>query len=207
MMFISIFVGYGDLYPTTPFGRLMGVCCMLIGILALALPIGVMGSSFNRNYAKFHGSIEDSMRTSQNVSGMPCLNLKDGDVVYELNNEVVVRGHSDEDDDDDDSASGKDIFDDSPDNSKGAIGMTSNSTVAAFYDSVLPDNKKNKSGGSMGEGEDVNSEHDQTKVNAKMKKSSTSSNKLSNKDIRKRLQVLSGEISFLMNALDDNNEE
>jgi hypothetical protein len=82
--------GYGDLYPTTPFGRLMGVCCMLIGILALALPIGVMGSSFNRNYAQFHGR-NDALNSSENASEVSSVasNVTEG-MVYELDNEIVM---------------------------------------------------------------------------------------------------------------------
>lgn len=45
-------VGYGDLYPTTVGGKCVIVCTMLVGLLVLALPIGIIGSAFTREYNK-----------------------------------------------------------------------------------------------------------------------------------------------------------
>ena len=36
----------GDCYPTTPGGKVVAVCAMLLGVLILALPISVVGSNF-----------------------------------------------------------------------------------------------------------------------------------------------------------------
>ena len=43
-------VGYGDLYPTTGFGKFIGAVTMLTGILVLALPITVVGANFAHEY-------------------------------------------------------------------------------------------------------------------------------------------------------------
>ncbi len=39
-------VGYGDVYPITPLGRVLGVATTLIGILMVALPAGIFVTSF-----------------------------------------------------------------------------------------------------------------------------------------------------------------
>lgn len=45
-------VGYGDVYPKTAVGKLIGIICALCGILALALPITVIGSNFSSVFAE-----------------------------------------------------------------------------------------------------------------------------------------------------------
>ncbi|HMP77023.1 MAG TPA: ion transporter [Kiritimatiellia bacterium] len=39
-------VGYGDLSPITPLGKVVGVCTAVLGILMIALPTGVLGAAF-----------------------------------------------------------------------------------------------------------------------------------------------------------------
>ncbi len=39
-------IGYGDVYPITALGRLVGSMLALVGIVMLALPVGVLGSGF-----------------------------------------------------------------------------------------------------------------------------------------------------------------
>lgn len=41
-------VGYGDIYPITPIGRLLGGVISLIGIAMIALPTGIIGSAFTK---------------------------------------------------------------------------------------------------------------------------------------------------------------
>jgi len=43
-------VGYGDLVPTTPTGKAIGVVCFIAGVLFLALPISVLGANFEDVY-------------------------------------------------------------------------------------------------------------------------------------------------------------
>ena len=39
-------VGYGDIYPVTPLGKLLGGLIALIGIAMIAIPTGIISSSF-----------------------------------------------------------------------------------------------------------------------------------------------------------------
>lgn len=43
-------VGYGDMVPVTPLGKLAGSACMLSSILIIALPISVIGSNFQQHW-------------------------------------------------------------------------------------------------------------------------------------------------------------
>ncbi len=43
-------LGYGDLYPTTPGGRAVGIIVALLGILVLALPVSVIGAEFTTEF-------------------------------------------------------------------------------------------------------------------------------------------------------------
>merc|ERR1719191_2066848 len=43
-------VGYGDMYPTTGAGKLIGTLTILCGIIVLAMPVGVIGANFSQEY-------------------------------------------------------------------------------------------------------------------------------------------------------------
>jgi hypothetical protein len=62
-------VGYGDLYPLTGAGKFVSIICMLCGILCLALPITVLGASFNSEYKKMH--LNDQDKRGMDEDGNP----------------------------------------------------------------------------------------------------------------------------------------
>lgn len=39
-------VGYGDIYPVTPLGKLLGCIICLVGVAMVAIPTGIISSSF-----------------------------------------------------------------------------------------------------------------------------------------------------------------
>ena len=40
-------IGYGDVYPVTPAGKLVASITALLGIAVIAIPIGIISSGFN----------------------------------------------------------------------------------------------------------------------------------------------------------------
>lgn len=47
-------VGYGDVYPTTPMGRLVGAFTMVMGILVIAMPISVISANASQVMAEWY---------------------------------------------------------------------------------------------------------------------------------------------------------
>ena len=77
-------VGYGDVVPTQPLGKVLGGLVMIFGIIVIALPITVIGSNFSSIYAKF------TEEAGMNASDLEAEKL-----------EGILEGDEDEDDDDD----------------------------------------------------------------------------------------------------------
>ena len=77
-------VGYGDVVPTQPLGKILAAIVMIFGILVIALPITVIGSNFSSIYAKF------TEEAGMNASDLEAEKL-----------EGILEGDEDEDEDDD----------------------------------------------------------------------------------------------------------
>jgi len=45
-------VGYGDVYPITPVGRLLGAAIAVLGVGLFALPTGILASAFSEELQK-----------------------------------------------------------------------------------------------------------------------------------------------------------
>jgi hypothetical protein len=54
-------VGYGDDYPTTTLGKIIGIITFYVGIVLLALPITIVGGFLSKHYSKWVDDLE-SMR-------------------------------------------------------------------------------------------------------------------------------------------------
>lgn len=59
-------VGYGDIFPITPLGRLLGSLIMLIGISMIAVPTAIISSAFmkmiieKKHKGKSHADTDDT---------------------------------------------------------------------------------------------------------------------------------------------------
>ena len=46
-------VGYGDIYPITPLGKLFGICITFLGVGMVAIPTGIISAGFVEQYTHF----------------------------------------------------------------------------------------------------------------------------------------------------------
>jgi len=59
-------VGYGDISPTTWFGKLVGSACAICGVLCISLPIPIIVNNFNKFYEK--AKIEEEIMAKKKKS-------------------------------------------------------------------------------------------------------------------------------------------
>ena len=76
-------VGYGDLVPTTPWGKVIGGLAIACGLVMLAMPMTVIGSTFTNEYVRYKADIAAGgdgfsldFDESDNVSGGPIVFAK-----------------------------------------------------------------------------------------------------------------------------------
>ncbi|ESP00968.1 hypothetical protein LOTGIDRAFT_172897 [Lottia gigantea] len=58
-------VGYGDYYPVTFAGHLVGICCALSGLLLLSMPIAIIAQNFNAYYSNLTVREERALRENK----------------------------------------------------------------------------------------------------------------------------------------------
>ena len=56
-------LGYGDVYPVTKLGKFIGGLCAIFGIIIVALPVSVIGSSFSYYYMQARTRVQQPRRT------------------------------------------------------------------------------------------------------------------------------------------------
>ena len=85
-------VGYGDMTPITPLGRLFGGFIMLLGIATFALPAGIMGSGFVSELQR-----RDQMNSWKTVARLPLFAdleaVRIAAIARLLQHEFVPKGH------------------------------------------------------------------------------------------------------------------
>ena len=82
-------VGYGDVTPSTPLGKLFGAVVTLLGVAMFALPAGILSSGFTKELKQ-----RRFLRTTELVSGVPLfsgLNASDVAKVSRVLNPLIVQ--------------------------------------------------------------------------------------------------------------------
>lgn len=93
-------VGYGDLSPTTDFGRIMGILAMLSGTVILSLPITVIGATFSEEYTEQQRIAERQKRLAAHNLKIGVTKPKSyGTVLFGKLRKLVRRKKSEEKDD------------------------------------------------------------------------------------------------------------
>uniref|UniRef100_UPI00398F68B6 delayed-rectifier potassium channel regulatory subunit KCNS3-like n=1 Tax=Pristiophorus japonicus TaxID=55135 RepID=UPI00398F68B6 len=72
-------VGYGDTYPVTIQGKLIGSICIIFGLLMVALPVSIIFNRFSKYYRR-EQSIDAVIRNQELrklATGLPCVNIRD----------------------------------------------------------------------------------------------------------------------------------
>ncbi len=62
-------VGYGDVYPVTLVGKIMGMCITFLGVGAVAIPTGIISAGFVEQYTKYQGEQNNSSVSSMRIEG------------------------------------------------------------------------------------------------------------------------------------------
>jgi voltage-gated potassium channel len=98
-------VGYGDVSPLTPIGKIIGSFTAIIGVLTVALMTGIVSSSFANRMAlkktmldkEIEGSLEDGVISAEELSKIKSLaadlNMNDDQIEALIAYERMKRSH------------------------------------------------------------------------------------------------------------------
>ena len=64
-------VGYGDVYPVTPLGKLIAGCAVILGLGLFALPAGILASGFHEELARMRQQTELGQRCPHCGQNLP----------------------------------------------------------------------------------------------------------------------------------------
>ena len=73
-------VGYGDVYPVTLVGKLMGMCITFLGVGAVAIPTGIISAGFVEQYTKYQGDNGSGKIESLRVTSDECKGKQVGEL-------------------------------------------------------------------------------------------------------------------------------
>jgi len=76
-------VGYGDYFPVTPFGQLVGFVTMAVGIFFLAMPLTIIGGSFTESWER--------IRNQQIADQSKRFQRENPDAMVELSEVIALR--------------------------------------------------------------------------------------------------------------------
>ncbi|MCR4591464.1 MAG: ion transporter [Lachnospiraceae bacterium] len=62
-------VGYGDVYPVTIAGKIMGMCITFLGVGAVAIPTGIISAGFVEQYTRLQGDNNAGKLTGIKIEG------------------------------------------------------------------------------------------------------------------------------------------
>ncbi len=89
-------VGYGDIYPITVLGRVMGIIIAVLGVGVVAIPTGIISAGFVEQYTQMQRSAESPVRGTVKVQvdeTSPFLGLRQNELeaTFELTLLIVIR--------------------------------------------------------------------------------------------------------------------
>ena len=88
-------VGYGDISPTTIFGKFIGSLCAICGVLVIALPIPIIGN----NFAAFYKNERRREALSEKKAAMERARRKGAITPFPRQNGFSDRGSNDNSED------------------------------------------------------------------------------------------------------------